>query len=376
MPKLQRNTLKSYLFQKAMEFANKLASLPNRITPPPFRLIQIGSAYWQSRALYVATELGIADILGDHEMSSTEIAAKLNLAEDHLYRLLRMLCSQGVFSERGQHCFRNNRLSNHLRSDHPKSVRAMIRLHNSPEISKPWFETLLDSMRSGETPFVMCFGEKFFHYMDSHPQFDALFTEAMEAVEALTGTDYLHDFDWGVFERIIDIGGSNGKKSAAILQSHPQLKALVFDRAQVVTGATDYWRNKLPPTVLERMAFEAGDMFAAIPPARSDLDLYLFVAVFHSMAKDEAVTVLDNLRSACGLHRPTIVIVDMVAQPEHIDPNIATFDMQMLANTRGRERTLDEWHEILNVGGFSIDEVVNVRSLAKLLVVRINAVSG
>jgi hypothetical protein len=44
----------------------------------------------------------------------------------------------------------------------------------------------------------------------------------------------------------------------------------------------------------------------------------------------------------------------------------------MLVNTRGRERTLDEWHELLAPCGFTLQEVVDVRTFAKLLVVRIN----
>ena len=122
MSRLQRNRFKVKLFQMAMGFANKLASLPNKLVPPPFRLIQMGSAYWQSRALYVATDLGIADALRDGRKTTYDIAEVLDLHEDHLYRLLRMLASQGVFKECGGRCFRNNRLSAWLCKDHPQSV--------------------------------------------------------------------------------------------------------------------------------------------------------------------------------------------------------------------------------------------------------------
>jgi hypothetical protein len=82
--------------------------------------------------------------------------------------------------------------------------------------------------------------------------------------------------------------------------------------------------------------------------------------------------VLDNLRVACGNHHPTIVIADMLAQTQGIDPNIASFDMQMLVNTRGRERTLDEWQKLLASSGFFLQEIVDIRTFAKLLVVQID----
>jgi len=373
MPKLQRNDFKVKLFQKATGLANHLAALPNRLLPAPFRLIQMGSAFWQSRALATAAELGVADTLGDAEMSSAELAAELHLHEDHLYRLLRMLASSGVFEERMERRFLNNRLSACLRRDHPRSVRAIILMHNAPEMSRPWFESFTPAVRSGEVPFVLTHGQELFPYMDNHPQLDALFTEAMEAVEGLTGSDYLRDFDWSRFDRLIDVGGSNGRKSIAILQQTPQLRALVFDRPPVVADATNYWRDKVSPSLLERIEFRGGDIFEAIPPARSDNDLYLFVAVFHGMGDEEVKRVLGNLKFACGDHRPTLVIADAVARVHKIDPTIASLDLQMLVNTRGRERTLSEWRQLLAATGFDIQEVVDVRAFARFLVARLAA---
>jgi hypothetical protein len=372
MSRLQRNNFKVKLFMRAIALTNWLATLPNKLLPPPFRLIQIGSAYWHSRALYAAAKFAVAEALGDDEKCSDELAHELALNEDHLYRLLRMLASLGIFEECAHRRFRNNRLSERLRHDHPQSVRAMVLMHNSPEISRAWFDSLEPAIRTGEVPFILSHGEELFFYMNSHPDFDVLFTNAMEAVDGLIGSDYLDDFDWGRFERLIDVGGGNGSKSAAILQKHPYLNAVVFDRPPVVADATNYWRDNLPASVLRRLNFSGGDMFEAIPQARSKNDLYLFAAIFHGLGKQEAQRLLGNLRVACGTHRPTIVIADMLAQEQGIDPSIASFDMQMLINTRGRERTLAEWRELLITNGFTLQEIVDVRTFAKLFVIRVS----
>lgn len=42
----QRNAGAVRRFAKAMKFAAWLQSIPNKLTPPPFRLMQIGSAFW------------------------------------------------------------------------------------------------------------------------------------------------------------------------------------------------------------------------------------------------------------------------------------------------------------------------------------------
>jgi len=191
----------------------------------------------------------------------------------------------------------------------------------------------------------------------------------MASVEALTGSDYLDDFDWGRFERLVDVGGSNGSKSIAILRRHPKLKALVFDRPQVIENAADDWRGKLDPDLLARISYTGGDMLEAIPSARAEGDVYLFTAVFHGMGDAEADKVLANLRAACGPHRPTVAIIDCVAEARHIDPTVANFDMQMLVGTRGRERTEAEWRALLERGGFALQQIVSLRTFARLLVV-------
>ncbi len=371
MSRLQRNTLKVKLFQRAMKFGNWLSMLPNKLVPPPFRVIQLGSAFWQSRALYVAAELGIADIIDDEKKSSQHIAELLNLNADYLYRLLRMLASIGVFEELSERCFQNNKLSNCLKKEHPQSVRDMILLHNSPEMSHPWFESLGPALRNGEVPFVQSHGAELFDYMDNHPHFDALFTGAMESVEALTGVDYLNDFDWSRFDRLIDVGGSNGKKTLAILKQQPNLKAVVFDRPQVIEKAVDYWRGKEEDDLLSRVTFSSGDMFESIPDSQSSHDIYLFIAIFHAMSDTQAEQVLRNLRTACRSNKPTIAIIDTVAEEQNINPSVASFDMQMLIGTRGRERTEREWRKLLVNGGFKLQEIVNLQTFARLLVAEI-----
>jgi hypothetical protein len=292
--------------------------------------------------------------------------------ENHLYRLMRMLASIGIFKEYPGRCFSNSKLSAYLRCNHPESVREMILLHNSATMSQPWYESLESAIRSGETPFALSHGSDLFSYMDTHPEFDEAFSRAMDSVEALIGQGYLFDFDWSRFGRLIDVGGSQGSKAVAILKQYSRLTALVFDRPKVIAGAREHWQQLGETVVLERMKFEGGDMLESIPAAENASDLYLFAAVFHGMDDEQAITVLQNLRNAMGETGARAVIADNVVAECGIDPTIAGFDMQMLVNTRGRERTENEWRALLNRAGFTIDEIVNVSNFAKFIVIAAN----
>lgn len=370
MKKLATHTYRVKLFNKLMGFASALQTIPAKITPPPFRLMQIGSSFWQSRALYVATRLKLADAIGDVEKSTMEIATDLRLHEDHLYRLMRMLGSMGIFDETSPRVFKNSKASAFLRADNPKNVCAMILMHNSPEMTKPWMEPLEESIRDGGVPFAKANGVGLFAYMDQNKNFDLLFSQAMDAVENLTGNLFLKDFNWGNFGRIIDVGGSKGSKSIAILKSYQNLKAVVFDRPQIIEAAKTHWDGKIAADVLVRIDFQPGDMFENLPTAESDNDLYVFFAIFHGLSDEECTRVLNNLKSAIGTKKPFVLFGDAVAEEMHIDPIVAAFDMQMLIGTTGRERTPGEWKRLLEGTGFEIMEVTNVRTFAKFIVAK------
>ncbi len=367
---LQKNAGAVRRFAGLMKFAGWLQNIPNKVTPPPFRLMQIGSAFWQSRALYVAAQLNIATVLGDEPLAADEIAVHVSAEPDAVYRLLRMLAAMGVFEETSPCVFANNRLSSPLREDKPNSVRAMILMHNSDEMSRPWYEQLGNCVRKGGVPFSRVHGEELFDYMDGHSEFDSLFSRAMDSVEALSGDSFAQDFDWGHFERVIDVGGSKGSKSIAILKRHSHLKALVVDRAQVVRAAKQHWAGREEPALLARLSFQPGDLFDSVPMATSDKDIYLLSAVLHGFDDETCIKGLRNLDRACGETGAHVAVMEVVMAECGADFAGAAFDMQMFMGTRGRERTLSEWSRLFDKGGLVLEEQVNLQSFAKILVLK------
>lgn len=356
-------------FAKAMKFGAWLQSIPNKLTPAPFRLVQIGSAYWQSRALFVAAQLDVATLLGEESLSAAELSTRLEVSADALGRLLRLLAAIGVFEEAAPMVFRNNKLSLHLRSDKSNSVRAMILLHNSEAMSRPWFEQLEAGIRSGMPPFRIGHGEELFDYLDHHADFDQLFSAAMDSVENLAGDGFATDFDWSRFERLIDLGGSRGSKALAILRRHPGLSALVVDRPQVIEEAQHYWACHPIPEI-ERLHFQSGDLLDSIPAAARPQDIYLLSAILHAFDDATCLRIMHKLRAAIGSSGARAAVLEMVVPETGADVASASFDMQMFVGCRGRERTLSEWKSLIQAGGLALEEVVGLRSLGSILVLR------
>lgn len=363
----QRRPFAARAFRILARLAARMQDWPSRMTPPPFRLLQLGSAFWQSRALYVAARLDLATILGDRDLSVTELGERSNADPQALARLLRLLSAMGVFRESAPGVYRNNRVSHSLRTDRRDNVRALVLMHNSPEMSRPWFETLEQGIRAGACPFELCHGSDLFDLMDRSPAFDALFAQAMDQIEALTGDSFATGFHWGAFDRVFDLGGSKGAKAAAILQRHPHMQAVVIDREQVIQGARDHWAKEGGGPCAGRLEFQAGDLFGPLPKAGAK-DAYLLSAVLHCFDDGDCVRALRNVAgAAAGAH---IVVLELVMPAFRADLPSASFDMQMFMGTKGKERRLADWQSLFDRSGVRLVEVVELPSFVKMMVLR------
>src|SRR5215472_2792127 len=65
--------------------------------PGHAQVIQMATAYWVSRAVYVAAQLGIADLLKDGPQDAEALAVATGTYSPALQRVLRSLASVGLF---------------------------------------------------------------------------------------------------------------------------------------------------------------------------------------------------------------------------------------------------------------------------------------
>ncbi len=361
--KYQRNRISVSLSEKILKAVLWLQKLPEKLTPPPFRLLQLGSAFWQSRVLYTAAQLDIASQLKDSAMSIAELARSVDVAPDSLNRLMNMLSAMGIFHQEPNGEVRNNRLSSYLRRDNPRNVRAMILMHNSDEMSRPWYRHLEQGIRENKPPFKLANGSELFSYMSRHPAFDELFSHAMSSVEALGSDSFVSDFKWSRFSRIFDLGGSSGSKSRAILQQHPQLEAVVVDRPELI-------RQQQAQTCPPNLSFQAGDLLKEVPASQDTRDIYLLCAVLHAFNDSDCIRILRNIARASVDTGARVAIMELVMPEQNADLTHCAFDMQMFIGTSGRERTLQQWQSIFYHAGYKLEESVRLRPFGHIMVLK------
>src|SRR5688572_9065281 len=98
---------------------------------PAQTLLQISGGYCLPRCLHVVADLGVADELDESPRSAADLAAAVGVHADALGRILRLLAAHGVFEASGE-MFRHSPASRLLRTDHPRSMRALARMFGLP----------------------------------------------------------------------------------------------------------------------------------------------------------------------------------------------------------------------------------------------------
>ena len=73
--------------------------------PPHAQLIQMATAYWVSRLLYVAAQLNLADCLAERPRTAEDLAQSTATHAPSLYRVMRTLATLGLFMEDAAHRF-------------------------------------------------------------------------------------------------------------------------------------------------------------------------------------------------------------------------------------------------------------------------------
>jgi len=319
-------------------------------------LIQLGTAYVVSSALWVATELNIADLLRQGPRPVAELARSTNTNEDALYRVLRVLAMLGVFSETTPRTFALTPPAERLRSDHPQSMRDTVIWLTDP-FHFNIAADLMHSVRTGQPTIEHVTGQKVFDYFPTNPVEYERFHRAMTNLSAMAIAPILEAYDFSPFRKVVDVAGGHGFVICEILRRYPKLQGVLFDLEDVVGGA----EHRICQLALDgRCRTMAGDFFQSVPEGG---DLYVMKSIIHDWDDERALKILGHCRRALeGKRHGKLVLIELVV-PEGNQPHPAkVIDLEMLFFPGGRERTEGEYGELFGRAGFRLTRVIPTKS--------------
>ncbi|GAA2012556.1 methyltransferase [Nocardiopsis rhodophaea] len=330
-----------------------------RAEPPEAaaRLLEMHEQLIHARALQIAAQLGIGDLLADGPRTAADLATATETHPDALYRMMRMLAALGVFTETDPGCFALTDLGVVLRSDHPYSVHATLAFGGA---TAQVFLDSLHSVRTGEATFPTTFGTSFFDYLSDRPDLGDLFNTAMREMSRPVISAVLDAYDFSYARRIVDVGGGNGTLLSAILRTAPGARGFVFDAPHVAERARDRIHAD---GLADRCTAVGGDFFREAP---EDGDLYVLKWILHDWPDDQAAAILRGCRQAMAPDGRVLIIEQVIPPGDTPHPG-KTMDFSMLTLLNGRERTEEQFAALLAAADLRLNRVIPTASPCSLV---------
>lgn len=163
--------------------------------------------------------------------------------------------------------------------------------------------------------------------------------------------------------RLVDVAGGTGVYAVALARRNPLLRAVVWDRPEVLRVAADFVSE---PGLAGRVELRAGDMFT--DPFPEGADVALLSNVLHDWAEPECEAILR--RCAEGLPRGGRLLVHDVFLDDDLGGPlpVALYSAALFSVTEGRAYSVAEYRGMLDRCGFSATQVVPTRVHAGVLV--------
>ncbi|KAL0560960.1 hypothetical protein IC582_001378 [Cucumis melo] len=302
-----------------------------------------------------AIELKIGDVIESHgdSMTLSQLSSSLSCSPLLLHRILRFLVHRGIFKEeKSSKSYSHTPMSRLLTTTGPNSMAPIHLLESSPVMIAPWHNlsacVKANGHENGSQPFEMAHGMDLWTYAAANPSHSSLLNEGMACFARLFILPAVLERCGEIFDGVgclVDVGGGNGTCLSILVKACPWIKGINFDLPHVVSVSKEY----------EGVQHVGGDMFDSVPKA----DAAFIMEVLHDWDDEECIKILRNCKEAIPEKTGKVIIVEIVIDEK--EDQISKYsdvklrmDMIMMAHTiKGKERTNEEWANLLQKAGFS-----------------------
>ncbi|MCL7027687.1 hypothetical protein MKW94_024815 [Papaver nudicaule] len=324
--------------------------------------------FGDSLVLRCAVEIGIADIIKNNNGSITlaQLASQLPIPivnSDYLYRILRYLVHMNILEQETcnggvDKVYSLKPVGTLLLRDAERSMVPIILGLTQKDFMVPW-QFMKEGLESeSTTAFEIGMGMTVWKFLEGHPDQSQLFNEEMAGETRLLTKTLFEDCGdaFQGLDSLVDVGGGNGTLIMAIYEAFPHIKCTLYDLPHVIANSHEY------PNI-EKVS---GDMFKSVPSAQA----VLLKMILHDWTDEECVNILKKCKEAIPKETGKVIIVDVALEEDSTHELTKTrllLDIDMLVTTGGRERTVDDWENLLKRAGFRSHKIRPIRSIQSVI---------
>jgi hypothetical protein len=293
----------------------------------PDRILDIGFAFWKSKALLSAVELDLFTALGDDRRDCGSLAGRLGLHPRGARDFLDALVALGLL-DRDEHSRYLNRRDCAAYLDRRKPTYLGGQLGHLNMRLYPSWGLLTEALRTG-LPQSASFGAGGYAALYAQQCEADAFLSGMTGGGLLAARALAARFPWKDCRSFIDVGTAQGGMPVEIARTHPHLIGGGFDLPQVEPAFTAHVREH---GLADRLRFYGGDFHKDNLPSA---DVLIMGRILHNWDLPTKKLLLQ--KAHCALPRGgTLIVCDALIDPDRRKTAHALLaSLNMLIETTG-----------------------------------------
>jgi FAD/FMN-containing dehydrogenase len=306
----------------------QLSAVKHENQPTPEAIMQLGTAFWGSKTLMSAAELGVfSELAGAGALDAEALRERLGLHPRGARDFFDALVALGMLErENGRY---TNTPATELFLDRAKPSYMGGVLELASTRLYPHWGLLTEALRTGLPQNEAKNGENVFELLYADPVKLAQFVRAMTGVSTNTARMIAAKFPWQDYRSIIDIGCSGGAVPVQIALAHEHIIGGGFDLPALGPIFDAYVAGF---GLGERLSFTAGDFFTDPLPRA---DVLVMGHVLHGYDLAEKHLLLRKAYSALPDGGALIVYDAIVDDERRSNAHGLLMSLHMLLETTG-----------------------------------------
>jgi hypothetical protein len=231
--------------------------------PNPERILQTGLAFWPSKTLLSAIEMGLFTELARGPEEYESLRSRMGLHPRSARDFLDTLVALGFLAREGDRYANTAETDLFLDRHKPSYVGGILEMAN--QRLYPFWGHLTEALRTGlpQNEFKAG-GAGLFETLYADPARLKVFLAAMTGISHGANLTIARQFPWADYRTFVDVGTAQGDLAVQVALANPHLRGQGFDLPEVAPIFEDYVAQT---GVADRLTFTAGSFFDDDLPA-------------------------------------------------------------------------------------------------------------
>ncbi|MBT3408761.1 methyltransferase domain-containing protein [Candidatus Woesearchaeota archaeon] len=300
-------------------------------------LCLMGDEYTKSQLLFTALDINIFEKLNNNKLTIDELSSELNLNSNAMGRFVNWFTKLNLLEQNGNTFYNSDFTNKYLvRSSPDNYVEWIIG-------SKVFQETLWPKLNQALKTGYDQYGT------ENQEMWDKFYSNKEELLEVMSGFDSLSrtvgrniikQYKFKHNSTIVDIGGGSGGLASEIKKQHPSLNCGVADREDTIDLAKKHFPYNINHYGVDFLKQD-------LPKA----DYMILSWIIHDWDDVSIKKILSNCHKNLN-EGGKIMLIELLPEEDNSFGYWDIMDGHMLLSTSGKERTLDEYKQLMKVNGF------------------------